>query len=94
MRADGATLKVIAEELGVKSHATIKNWCKGITPTRKTKQTRSERQQNREQSKDKKAHQKQEALRLYASGMLPPDIAKKVKVGTATIYRWIDKSDF
>ena len=93
MRADGATLKVIAEELETTSK-TITLWCKGITPKNQHKETRNDLQQKRQQKRDKKAQQKQEVLRLYASGMLPPDIAKKVKVGRATIYRWIDKSDF
>ena len=91
-RAKGDTLKEVAEEFGVSANS-VYTWCKGITPKKKTKQTRSERQQNREQSKDKKAHQKQEALRLYASGMLSSDIAEKVKVGRSTIYRWIDRID-
>ena len=34
MRADGATLKVIAEELGIE-HQTVSRWCKGVTPKRK-----------------------------------------------------------
>ncbi len=87
-RQNGATLKEIADELGI-AHQTVSRWCQDTTPKKQTKQTREDiRQQNRKA----KANQRQYALKLQGDGLSPDDIAKQIKVDKRTIYRWLKKS--
>lgn len=100
MRTEGTTLKEIAEKLGVKSHATIKGWCEGITPKKRTKQTRIERQKSRKSAKQKNDKKKKaqidEAFRLYTQEHLSyREIATRMGVKSPrTIGYWLEEFNF
>ena len=97
MRVEGATLKVIAAELGT-TQKTVSLWCEGITPKRKNKQTRSQRQQNRQSTKQtnkaKKQERDAEVFRIYDAGETQQAIAIELKIGLATVNRILKTRDF
>ena len=94
MRAEGETLKAIAAELGIKSHATIKSWCEGITPKKRTKATRKSRQKESEAKKQMKQKRDAEVFRRYDAGETQQEIKKTLKIGLATVNRILNSRDF
>ena len=99
MRAEGAPLKAIAEELGT-TPKTVSLWCEGIKPKRKMKQTRDARQKTRKSSKQTNEAKKQtridEAYRLYTQENLSyEEIATRMGMKShTTICRWLKGFDF
>ena len=58
------------------------------------KETRQDRENERQEARDHKAEQKKTALALYASGVPIDKIAKQIGRNKSTVFRWIEKHKF
>ena len=58
------------------------------------KETRQDREANRQATRELKEKQKKEVYRLYNAGISPDEISKRTGVSRRTVFNWIQATDF
>ena len=90
-RANGETLTSIATDLDVK-YWKVQRWCRGITPKKRRKPTRTERRRSRARSS--KSKKVREIVRLYGMGVPKAEIHRQTGTARPTIDAYLASYDF